>query len=173
MTFVLGCGMDRGDGTHGIGQERNGDTPAPGRIDDGDCTDGGGGSGDDEDCDPSVPGTHTGCHSRSGATTGMTSLATTAMDQPPSHARHDYDSHRNCRCASAGRSSEHRPTSLYSQHTRFEISSPLSTFLCVSPNFPSPRCRLQTAESSSRQHGTAATCIVHRRPLHVSSFIAS
>ena len=66
--------MDRGDGTHGIGQERNGDTPAPGRIDDGDCTDGGGGSGDDEDCDPSVPGTDTGCHSWSTVAMVMTSL---------------------------------------------------------------------------------------------------
>ena len=51
--------MDRGDGTHGIGQERSGDTPAPDRSDDGGCIDGSGGSGDDEDCDPSVPGTHT------------------------------------------------------------------------------------------------------------------
>ena len=106
---MLGCGVDWGDGTHGIGQERNGDTPAPVRIDDGDCVDGGGDRGDDEDCDPSVPGTHAGCHSRSSATTVMTSLTTAAMDQSPSHYRHDYDSHRNCRYTSADRSSEHRP----------------------------------------------------------------
>ena len=88
------------DGTHDIGQERDGDTSVPGpppvRTDDDDNVGDGGDCGDDEDCDPSVPGTHAGCHSRSTATTVMTSLTTTAMvvgatDRLRAAGRGDHD----------------------------------------------------------------------------------
>ena len=49
-------------------------TPPPARTDGDDNVDDGGDNGDDEDCDPSVPGAHTGCHSRSTVVTAMTSL---------------------------------------------------------------------------------------------------
>ena len=48
-------------------------TTVVGTYDD-DSVDDGGDCGDDEDCDPSVPGTDTGCHSWSTVATVMTSL---------------------------------------------------------------------------------------------------